>query len=555
MLKHLQINNYALIDSLSIELGEGFTVITGETGAGKSILLGALSLVLGQRADTRVLSNPGKKCIIEAGFLTNRETFASLFEAHQLDFEPETLVRREITPQGKSRAFVNDTPVTLQVMREVTGKLIDIHSQHQNLLLGETPFQFDVLDGFAQSLEIRNAFEGLYREWVKARQELRELQEREKRSAADQDYFRFQYEELEKAGLHPGEAGEWEEELSRLRNGESIKLGLEKTAYLLDGSEVNVLGLLNDAIREMKPLDQYGKDLGELAERLGTMSIEVRDIDREIRKLSESIVYDQERIRDLEQKTDLLNKLLLKHHVQDVESLVRLRDEYLEKIQAAESITGQIAEMGDHCFRLEQMMLKKAGELSVARKQAAPGMERDVQLLLQELGMPAARFRISLTKADSPGPHGTDRLEFLFSANPGNAPMEISRIASGGELSRLMLSIKSLISKKNLLSSIVFDEIDTGISGEIGGKIGGILYKISGNMQVIAITHLPQIAARGNSHFQVYKTVEEGRTVTRIKRLEKDERSLEIAKMLGGDTPSHSMVRTAEELMGSNVKP
>ncbi len=555
MLKYLQINNYALIDSLSIELGEGFTVITGETGAGKSILLGALSLVLGQRADTRVLSKPDKKCIIEAGFFTDRETFVPLFEAHQLDFEPETLIRREITPQGKSRAFINDTPVTLQVMREVTGKLIDIHSQHQNLLLGETPFQFEVLDGFAQSLEIRYAFGGLYRQWVKARQELRELQEREKRSAEDQDYFRFQYEELEKAGLDPGEAGEWEEELSRLRNGESIKLGLEKTAYLLDGSELNVLGLLNEAIREMKPLDQYGKDLGELAERLGTISIEIRDIDREIRKLSESIVYDQDRIRDLEQKTDLLNKLLLKHHVQDVESLVRLRDEYLEKIQAAESISGQIAVMGDHCLRLERMMLEKAVELSVARKEAAPDMEREVQLLLQELGMPAARFRISLANSDSPGPNGTDSLEFLFSANPGNAPMEISRIASGGELSRLMLSIKSLISTKNLLSSIVFDEIDTGISGEIGGKIGSILYKISGNMQVIAITHLPQIAARGNSHFQVYKTVEGGKTATRIKRLEKDERSLEIAKMLGGDAPSHSMVRTAEELMRTNVKP
>jgi DNA repair protein RecN (Recombination protein N) len=554
MLKHLHIKNYALIDSLSMELGEGFTVITGETGAGKSILLGALSLVLGQRADTRVLSDPEKKCIIEAGFLTDRESFLPLFETHQLDFEPETLVRREITPQGKSRAFINDTPVTLQVMREITGKLIDIHSQHQNLLLGETPFQFDVLDGYAQSLELRKVFEGHYREWTKAHVELRDLREMEKRSAADQDYFLFQYEELEKALPEPGEASAWEEELARLRNGESIKMGLEKTAFLLDGSEVNILDLLHDAIREMRALEQYGKDLGELADRLESVAIETRDIDRELQKLSGSVGYDPEQIRDLEQKTDLLNKLFLKHHVQDVESLVRLRNEYHERIQTTESLSGQIAAKEAYCLALEQKMMKKAGELSAARKQAAPGMEREVQLLLKDLGMPAARFRIALTEAGTPGLSGTDKLEFLFSANPGNEPMEISRIASGGELSRLMLSIKSLTSRKNLLSSIIFDEIDTGISGEIGGKIGSILYRISERMQVVAITHLPQIAARGSSHFQVYKTLEDGRTVTRIKNLGKNDRSLEIAKMLGGEAPTRSMVKTAEELMANNIK-
>lgn len=553
MLKHLQIQNYALIDSLSIELPEGLTVITGETGAGKSILLGALSLVLGQRADTRVLGDPGKKCIIEARFRADREALAALFELHQLDFESDCLVRREISPQGKSRAFVNDTPVTLQVMREITGRLIDIHSQHQNLLLGETPFQFDVLDGFARNPGLRSAYQGFYRDWSGTRQDLRELRERERRSAADRDYFLFQYEELERAGLDPDEASGWEEELARLKNGESIRLGLEKAAFILDGSEPNVLGLLHEAIREMKPVGQYGRDLEDLSERLGSASIEVRDIERELRRLSGAMVYDQERIRELEQKTDLLNKLFHKHHVQDIESLVRLRDEYLEKIESAESLSEQIESTEKRCVELEKALLEKARQLSAQRRESAPDMEKEVQSMLEELGMPAARFRISLEKADSPGPLGTDRLEFLFSANPGTPPMEISRIASGGELSRLMLAIKSLVSQKNLLSGIVFDEIDTGISGEIGGKIGNILHKISANMQVIAITHLPQIAARGSSHFQVYKLPKDGKTVTRIKRLDNQERSLEIAKMLGGDTPSSSMLKTAEELMQNNL--
>jgi DNA repair protein RecN (Recombination protein N) len=555
MLQHLQINNYALIESLSIDLGEGFTVITGETGAGKSILLGALSLVLGQRADTQVLNDPGRKCIIEASFRIDSPGLMPLFESNQLDFEPDTIIRREITPHGKSRAFINDTPVNLQVLKEITGKLIDIHSQHQNLLLGDSTFQFDALDGYGGNPEAGRRYAGHYRDWLIAGRELRELEERERKLFADQDYYRFQFDELDKAGLDAEEAGSWEEELEMLRNAEEIGLSLKKSAYLLVEGEVTAQSMLYDILTQMKPLGQFRANFAEIVSRLESLLIEVKEIGREIQGLSGEVVHDPERARELELKTDLLNKLFLKHHVNNVRDLIRIKSEYLEKIQAAESVSDQVSECKERCRNLENRMMEAAGELTLVRRKAIPGMEKEIRHLLQSLGMPAARFRILLEKADSPGPGGMDKLKFLFSANPGIEPGELSRIASGGELSRLMLSIKSMVSRKNLLSSIIFDEIDTGISGEIGGKIGKILQALSAKMQVIAITHLPQIAALGNSHFQVYKVVENGKTATRVKPLNKENRILEIAKMLGGDTPTQSMVQTAEELMLNKSNP
>ena len=549
MLQHLQIKNYALIESLNIDLHQGFTVITGETGAGKSILLGALSLVLGQRADTQVLSRPDEKCIIEAGFRIDSPSMVKLFEVHQLDHDPDTIVRREITPQGKSRAFINDTPVNLQVLKEITGRLIDIHSQHQNLLLGESGFQFDALDGYAGNAEILRKYAGLFRDWTDARREHRQLLEKERKLAADQDYYRFQYDELEKAGLDPGLVRSWEEELGMLKNAEQIGLGLERTGYLLMDADVNAHGMLHEALQQMKPLGPYRTDFAGVVSRLESLLIEVKDLERELRALSGTVIHDPERARELELKTDLLNRLLHKHHVQEVEELINLRDSYLGKIQEAESISDEVSEWKAREEKLEKSLREAAAALTLARRQAIPGMEKEISRLLKSLGMPAAQFRIILEGTDTAGPRGMDNLKFLFSANPGIEPGELSRIASGGELSRLMLSIKRMISGKNLLSTIIFDEIDTGISGEIGGKIGSILQEMSASMQVVAITHLPQIAARGQHHFQVFKVVENGKTMTRVRPLNKTDRIQEVAKMLGGDSPTQSMVRTAEELM------
>lgn len=557
MLKHLQIENYALIESLNISLDDGFTVITGETGAGKSILLGALSLVLGQRADTRALNDPSKKCIIEASFQVSQDHFLPLFEQYKLDWEPETYIRREITPQGKSRAFINDTPVTLPVMKDITGRLIDIHSQHQNLIIGETPFQFEVVDGFSKNQDRLKTYRSLFTEWEGMLRRLKSLEEQERQSRADQDYFRFQFDELEKAGLMPDEVARWEGELEILGHAEEIKRALEKARFLLSEAQVNITDQLFDVLQQIRPLAGYREDFEGLSGRLESVQIEVKDIAREAEQLSGTVVYDPEKASELEQKMDLVNKLLLKHHVSEVSALLQIRDTYGEKLLATDSLAGQIAGLKDSIGNIEKQMLEAARALTEIRQKAIPAMEKEVQLLLRALGMPAARFRVVLQTTGTPGPNGLDKLEFLFSANPGNEPRELFKVASGGELSRLMLSIKSMISRKNLLSSMIFDEIDTGISGEIGGKIGQILHAMSERMQVIAITHLPQIAAMGGDHYQVYKTVEEGITKTRVKRLGKEERVLEIAKMLGGKTPTRNMVQTARDLMNNKatIKP
>ncbi len=549
MLLHLQIENYALIEGLRIDFSRGLTVITGETGAGKSILLGALSLVLGQRAETQVLSNPEKKCIIEACFRIPSGVLRPLFEKHQLDFEEDTIVRREISPQGKSRAFINDTPVTLPVMKEIAGSLVDIHSQHQNLLLGASSFQFDVLDNYTGNVSRVGAYQIAYQELQDMKRRLHAREEQEKKSRAEQDYLRFQLDELDRAGLDPEAASLWEEELEVLRHAEEIGSGLAGAVHRLSEADRSVTGTLYEVLQLIRPLSSYRTDFDSMAGRLEAALIELKDLSADMERAAGDVQHDPARMRELEGKTDLVNKLLHKHQVPDVEALVALREDYREKITALDGLEESVAGLRLQVSRSEAALREMAGEISRVRHAGIPELEGEITAMLRQLAMPAARFKVGLEPLSQPGPFGMDQPMFLFSANAGTELREISRVASGGEMSRLMLGIKNTLSRKNMLSTIVFDEIDTGISGETGGRIGKILRSMAGQMQVIAITHLPQIAALGKDHYLVFKTEYKGRTRTGIKRLAGEERKIEIAKMLGGEDPSRSMVRTAGELM------
>lgn len=554
MIKHLLVENYALIEKLDIAFEEGLTVITGETGAGKSIMLGALALILGQRADTQVLMHKDKKCIIEGTFSLDNISIKDLFEKYQLDYDALSCFRREITPQGKSRAFVNDTPVNLNVMKELAERLIDIHSQHQTLLIGESSFQFDVVDSFARNFEAVNAYRSSYREWQKQKESIEELEAREKRSRTDMDYFCFQFDELEKARLNPEEYQQLEGELEILRHAEEIKLNLEKAGFILGNAETNVLSSLNETLHLLRPLARYNEKYHQLLSRLESVLIETKDLAAELEGEAEEVVHDPARAMDLQQRIDLLNKLLLKHNAANIEELVQIRNDYQGKILAIDSLEEQIVKLKKVLAGMEQNLLNMAGEISSRRRKAIPEIEKEVTSLLRQLGMPGASFLVSRKEQPYITSNGIDLLTFLFSANPGGEPREIARVASGGELSRLMLSIKSMISQRNLLPTIIFDEIDAGISGETATRVANILQNIARNMQVITITHLPQIASRGRSHLLVYKTIEQGKARTEIKNIDNQDRILEVAKMLGGEQPTEVMLATARELIFNTVK-
>jgi len=554
MLKHLLVENYALIEKLDISLEEGLTVITGETGAGKSIMLGALALILGQRADTQVLMHKTRKCIVEGTFSLQNINIKDLFEKHQLDYDELTNFRREITPQGKSRAFINDTPVNLNAMKELAERLIDIHSQHQNLLIGEAFFQFDVVDSFAGCLEVVNDFRLQYRHWLKQIEVFNELEEREKRSRTDLDYFRFQFEELDKANLNAEEYQHLEGELEILRHAEEIKLNLGKAVYILGQAEVNVLSKLNETIQLIKPLSRYNEKYRQLLERLESVLIETKDLVSDVEGEADDVVHDPGRAEELQQRTDLLNKLLLKHNAKTIEELQMVRDSYQEKILAIDSLEDQINNLKLELAEQERKLRQLASDISGQRKIAIPEIEKEVTALLRQLGMPGGSFIVSRKEIQHLSVNGLDQLIFLFNANPGGEPREIAKVASGGELSRLMLTIKSMISQRNLLPTIIFDEIDSGVSGETATRVANILETIARNMQVITITHLPQIASRGRSHLLVYKTIEQGKALTGIKKIENQDRILEVAKMLGGEKPTEVMLATARELIFNTVK-
>lgn len=549
MLRHLSIKNYALIDGLEIDFPAGLTIITGETGAGKSILIGALELLLGNRADSQALQDKSRKCVVEGTFDIRAYGLQELFAASDLDYAGETNIRREINPEGKSRAFVNDTPVTLSVLKEIGLHLVDIHSQHETLTLNDSRFQLGVVDAFAENAALLVQYSAAYKSWRKLLLALNELKEREAQAKKDLDYFRFQFDELDSAQLKSGEQAEAETELETLEHAEAIKSGLSKSAWALDGGEENLLASLNEIRAQISAIAKFNPAIAQLQERLNSTHIELKDLSREIESLEGEITHDAGRIEFLQGRLDTIYRLQQKHGVKTVEELIAHRDDLSNKLIDITSLDDQITAAEKETNSAFAKLSDLAAQLSKKRKAAAPGIGKTVGDLLNELGMPNASLQVNISAIDQPSETGTDRVQFLFSANKGSDAKPLDKVASGGELSRLMLSLKALITKLTALPTIIFDEIDTGISGDIAAKAGLIMEKMAGTMQVLTITHLPQVASRGASHIFVFKEEEQGRTVTRLRRLSKEERVQEIAKMLSAGKVSDAAVKNAKELL------
>ncbi len=552
MLTHLLIENYALIHKLDTSFHEGLTVISGETGAGKSILLGALSLILGERADSKVLGDPSRKCIIEGSFSLGDVNLQDLFRHYDLDYEEVNLFRREISPRGKSRAFINDSPVNLQTMRHLAGRLIDIHSQHESLLLATSSFQFDVLDAYAGQLDKVQDYRKQYNHWLELQKMREDARLAARNALAEMDYHQFQLDELEKVTLDEVKHREMEEQAMLMRNAEDIRNKLSKAVYLLEDADLSLLEQLHGILTEISTLSAYGAAFEDLAGRMDSVLIELKDIARGLQDgKDQAAQHDPEAAAEIESRLNEVNRLMMKHHAASVEELVSTREDYRSKLQSGVNLEEEAERLDEAVRTTEASLRATALELSAHRKKVIPSFEQEILGMLKKLAMPNARFALDLQQKEDPGIHGIDRLRFLFNANPGGQMAEISRLASGGELSRVMLSIKAMVSQKQLLPTIIFDEIDTGISGETSTHMGQILHQMAARMQVVAITHLPQIAARGDAHLQVYKEVTDGKTYTRIKNLDQEGRIRALATMLGGKNPTKAMLETAKELIFS----
>jgi DNA repair protein RecN (Recombination protein N) len=551
MLKHLSVQNYALIDKLEVELSEGLTIITGETGAGKSILLGALGLVAGNRADTQSLQDKSKKCVVEAVFDIRGYSLKAFFREHELDHEPTTTIRREINPEGKSRAFINDTPVNLNQLKELAEHLIDVHSQHETLTLNGSTFQLAVVDSFAGHTSLLDEYAEGFAKFKSLEKQLKELTEQEAQAKKDLDYFQFQFNELEDANLKAMNQEEMEQELEALNNAEDIKLNLSKAANGLTGGEQNLLSSLNEIKGILASMAKFKPEINELSIRLSSSYIELKDISNELESLEGDIVYDPKRIEVLTQQLDGVYRLQQKHSVKTVEELIRIKDGLSDKLLDFNSLEAEIEKVNKALEKLQPALLTLAGKISTGRKKAVPLIEKEIASLLSALSMPNAQLKVEHQVNEQLSANGLDKVNFLFSANKGSDFKELSKVASGGELSRLMLSVKSLIARKTALPTIIFDEIDTGVSGDVADKVGSIMNSMAKGMQVITITHLPQIAGKGQSHLFVYKEDKNNKTYSNIRRLSADERVQEIAKMLSTGTPTAAAINNAKELLKS----
>jgi DNA repair protein RecN (Recombination protein N) len=552
MLTHLSVQNYALIRQLEIDLTPGFTVITGETGAGKSILLGALNLMLGKRAESQVLFDKSKKCIVEGFFNIEPYHLQHFFNSNELEYDNLTILRREIGINGKSRAFINDTPVNLNLIKDLGEQLIDIHSQHQTVTLNDANFQLAVIDSFSGITEVVKEYKSKYQDFIKLKTELELLIEEENKSKSEQDYFEFLFNELEAAKLIPGEPEQLESDLQILNHAEEIKARLSFSTQAIGGDEIGILSKMNEVRSNLNQISGFSAELKELAARLESSYLELSDIYNEIEKNAESIVYLPEKVNEIKGRLDVIYHLQNKHRVNTMEGLLALKEDLNIKLNNITSLEDKIKSLRVIVMNAEKEVIKEAKMISDLRKKHFGIIEKEIESTLTELGMPHARFKIHHQVLETPGKDGADMVKFLFNANKGGEMQELSKVASGGELSRLMLAVKSLISQKNLLPTVVFDEIDIGVSGQVADKVGTILNKLSGSMQVIAITHLPQIAGKGNAHFFVYKETDKNSTKTEIKILNPEERVLEIAKMLSGQDVTSSSVETAKHLLKIN---
>ena len=553
MLRSLYIQNYALIEKLDISFGAGFSVITGETGAGKSIILGAIGLLLGQRAEVKAIRQGASKCVIEARFDISAYGMEPFFEDNELEYEEECILRREVYASGKSRAFINDTPASLVQMKELGEQLIDVHSQHQNLLLNKEGFQLNVLDILSHNDEQLSTYQSLYREWKQAQQELADLIARAEQNKADEDYIRFQLEQLEEANLSAGEQEELEQETDTLSHAEEIKAGLFRVGQLLTSDEGGLLAGLKESLNTMLGLQKVYSPATELAERLESTYIELKDVSQEVSSQEEDVEFNPERLEEVNDRLNLIYTLQQKHRVTTVEELLALTEEYAAKLAAITSYDERIGELTTLCDTLYNKVKKQAAVLTKARTGAAREVEKQMASRLVPLGMPNVRFQVEMgmRMRKEPGVHGEDTVNFLFSANKNGALQSISSVASGGEIARVMLSIKAMIAGAVKLPTIVFDEIDTGVSGEIADRMADIMQEMGEqDRQVISITHLPQIAARGCAHYKVYKQDNETETNSHIRSLADEERVEEIAHMLSGATLTEAALNNAKALLG-----
>ena len=550
MLHSLYIQNYALIEKLDINFESGFSVITGETGAGKSIILGAIGLLLGQRADVKSIRQGASKCIIEARFEIGAYDMRPFFEERELEYEDECILRREVYASGKSRAFINDTPASLTQMRELGERLIDIHSQHQNLLLNKEGFQLDVLDILAHDGEVLTSYQSSYREWRKVQQKLEELIAKNHRDKADEDYLRFQLEQLEEAHLVAGEQESLEQEADLLSHAEEIKAGLYHVSQLLSDDDNGMLVALKECQYMMQSLQRNYAAAEELTNRLESSYIELKDIAQDVAERAEVIEFNPERLQEVNERLNLIYTLEQKHHVDTVNDLLSLQADYIARLTESDSLEEQIAELEAHCKECYSRVKQQASALTKLRLEAARGVESQMIARLSVLGMPNVRFCVELGKLDEPGSHGMDTVTFLFSANKNGVLQNISSVASGGEIARVMLSVKAMIAGAVKLPTIIFDEIDTGVSGEIADRMADIMEEMGEQKrQVINITHLPQIAARGKKHYKVYKQDNETETISYIRCLSQEERVEEVAHMLSGSVLTEAALNNARALL------
>ncbi len=549
MLLHLSVENFILIPKLEISIHKGFTCITGETGAGKSILVGALSLILGQRADTTVLRDKTLKCIVEGSFLLDGYNLGPLFDENDLDYESTSVFRREITPQGKSRAFINDTPVNLNVLKEIGDRLVDIHSQHQTLELNNAAFQLGMVDSYSNHQAVLNEYRKLFGEFQMLKTDLEECITKELQSVNEKEFIQFQFDELESANLKPDEQQEAEEELEILTHAEDIKSRTQSALGLLSENELNVADQVVEIKNIIEQASRFSNHLVPISERINSCAIELKDIASELLEFSEKVHFDAGRIEKLNIRLDLIYHLQQKHRVQTVPELIKLMNSLSDRLYSIGSLEERIVELKAALSAKDSELLHVSAVLSKQRRQVIPNIENEMHKVLQSLGMPSSQFKIKQESLSTFTPTGSDRITFLFTANKGGEIREISKVASGGELSRLMLALKSLVLNRSLLPTILFDEIDSGVSGDIAGKVGSIMRNMSSHMQVIAITHLPQIAGKADSHLLAFKKDGENTTTSDLQVLSNEERVNEIARMLSDETITESAKITARELL------
>lgn len=555
MLRSLYIQNYALIEKLDIRFETGFSVITGETGAGKSIILGAIGLLLGQRSDVKSIRIGATKCVIEARFDISSYRMESFFEENELEYEPDCILRREVYSSGKSRAFINDSPASLTQMKELGEQLIDVHSQHQNLLLNKEGFQLNVLDILAHNDVVFEEYRRLYIHWKQLEKELVELIALAEKSKADEDFVRFQLDQLEEAQLEGGEQEELEQESETLNHAEEIKAGLYRVEQLLASDEGGLLLALKESLHILQGLQKVYQPAGELAERIESTYIELKDISHEVGAIGEGIEFNPARLDEVNNRLNLIYSLQQKHRVQTLEELIELTEEYRRKLSDITSYDDRIGELTLQRDTQYNKVKAQAALLTKARVLAAAEVERQMASRLVPLGMPNVRFQVEMGFRKEPGLHGEDTVSFLFSANKNGSLQQIASVASGGEIARVMLSIKAMIAGAVKLPTIVFDEIDTGVSGEIADRMADIMQEMGEqNRQVISITHLPQIAARGRAHYKVYKKDNDTETNSHIRRLADEERVEELAQMLSGSILTDAALNNARVLLGFAAK-